>query len=246
MKKLIAITMLFLFLFSSVSFGQRRVRDRSVMNEGFYINMGVAVRPDFSDFFDSTNSYYQTRFLNQDEKLDRFGSGFNFGIGYLVRLYPNFALDVGFSIYRLKSAGRITNRNLPPVQFPYVDHDLEYQVGIFSATIPVLLDFDPRQPAVPYFGIGISIFSMRLDDFRDDGVNIPDILRETNTSVGGHFEAGLFIKIKKKIWIDIKGRWHSGSAKLRAAEPAPPADYGSFKVKQDVTQFTLGVVYYFR
>ncbi len=248
MKNLCKSTALIFLFFCSAVPGQDRTENDGILTEGFYVNIGTTNGPDFANFFDSTNSYYKSVFLNNDEELKRFGSGVDFGLGYITRLYPNFALDVGFSIYRLKSSGRITNRDLPPRQLDvdYVDHDLEYQVGLFSATIPVLLEFAPRQPAVPYFGIGITIFSMRLDDIRDDGFNPPVLLRETNTSVGGHFEAGMFVKIKKRFWIDFKGRWHSGNAELRAAEPYYLAEYGKFKVVQDITQYTLGVIYYFR
>lgn len=230
----------------TLSYSQERGGHRPVPSEGVYVNVGIANGPEFSDFFDYVNNYYQARFSNTTQKVDYFGKGADFGIGYIVRLYPNFALDVGFSIYRLKSAGRINNNDYPNSPELYIDHDLEYQVGLFSVTIPVLLDFDPRQPIVPYAGLGISIFSMRLDDIRADGYNPGEILRETNTSVGGHFETGLFVKTSKRIWIDFKARWHSGSANLRTLEPAPPEDPGSFKVKQSVAQFTLGAIYYFR
>lgn len=239
--KYVSLTMILLVFLSATSYGQRKSAYKRTHSEGFYLNMGVTNGPDFSEFFNYVNDFYQ---VSPDQELDRFDKGFNLGLGYLVRLYPNFALDVGFSIYRLKSAGRFNNNN-SAVPESFVDHDLEYQVGLFSASIPVLLDFDPRQPIVPYAGIGISIFSMRLDDVRNDGLDA-EILRETNTSVGGHFETGMFFKFNKRIWIDFKARWHSGSAHLRALEPPPPAALGSFKIEQDISQFTLGAVYFFR
>lgn len=238
-------TLVFAAVLSAVmavnSFGQRNRDYQRTHSEGFYINMGVANGPEFSEFFNYVNVHYQ---VGDDQQLDGFDNGFDIGLGYLVRLYPNFALDVGFSIYRLKSSGRFDNNN-PDVSVPYVDHDLDYQVGLFSASVPVLLDFDRRQPIVPYVGIGISIFSMRLDDIRFDG-SLYSSKRETNTSVGGHFETGMFFKLNKKLWIDFKARWHSGSAHLRTAEPRPPDIFGRFKVEQDLSQFTLGAVYFFR
>jgi len=240
MKSLVFATVLIAAL-AADSFGQRNRDYQRTHSEGFYINVGVANGPEFTEFFNFVNEYYQ---VSEEQKLDRFDNGFDIGLGYLVRLYPNFALDVGFSIYRLKSSGRFDNNN-PAVAALYVDHDLDYQVGLFSASIPVLLDFDRRQPIVPYVGIGISIFSMRLDDIRDDGLNA-EILRDTNTSVGGHFETGLFAKINRKIWIDFKARWHSGSSRLRVLEPPPPAALGKFKIEQDLSQFTLGAIYFFR
>ena len=243
--RIIRLALIFVAMLAAVSSAQRDYDYQRVHSEGFYVNFGMTNGPDFADFFNQTNEFYRTRFQNTTEELDRFDRGFNIGLGYIVRLYPNFALDVGFSIYRLESSGIINNQN-PAFPEPFVRHELEYQVGMFSATIPVLLDFHPRQPAVPYAGIGISIFSMRLDDFRNDGINPPEILRETNTSVGGPFETGLFIKISKRIWIDFKARWHSGSANLRALEPPPPADIARYKIKQDIAQITLGGIYYFR
>jgi len=240
MKSVVFVTVL-IALLAVDAFGQRRTAYQRTHSEGFYINMGVANGPEFSEFFSYVNDYYQ---VSDDQKLDRFDNGFDVGLGYLVRLYPNFALDVGFSIYRLKSSGRFPDGN-SAIPEAYVDHDLDYQVGIFSASVPVLLDFDRRQPIVPYVGIGISIFSMRLDDIRFDG-NLYSSKRETNTSVGGHFETGLFFKLNKKIWIDFKARWHSGSAHLRTAEPRPPDIFGRFKIEQDLSQFTLGAVYFFR
>ena len=156
MKYLAFVTALIAALTAN-SFGQRNRDYQRTHSEGFYINMGVANGPEFSEFFNYVNDYYQ---VSDDQKLGQFDNGFDVGLGYLVRLYPNFALDVGFSIYRLKSSGQFDNNN-PAISVPYVDHDLDYQVGLFSASVPVLLDFDRRQPIVPYVGIGISIFSMR-------------------------------------------------------------------------------------
>jgi len=239
--KSMVFTMVLIAALAVNAFGQRNRDYQRTHSEGFYINVGVADGPEFSDFFIYVNDNYQ---VSDGQELDRFDKGFDIGLGYLVRLYPNFALDVGFSIYRLKSSGRFDNNN-PGVSVPYVDHDLDYQVGLFSASVPVLLDFDRRQPIVPYVGIGISIFSMRLDDVRFDG-EFYSSKRETNASVGGHFETGLFFKFSKKIWVDFKARWHSGSAHLRTAEPRPPDIFGRFKIEQDISQFTLGAVYFFR
>jgi opacity protein-like surface antigen len=243
--KILSNTAVFIMAFAVISSAQRSEDYHRAHSEGFYLNLGVANGPDFADFFNYINDFYQTRFENTGEEIDRFGDGLNFGLGYMVRFHNNFALDVGFSIYRLKSSGRIDNRN-PAFPESYIIHDLDYQVGIFSASVPVLLDFDRRQPLVPYAGIGVSIYSMRLDSYREDGYSFPRLLRETNTSVGGHFETGLFVKISRKIWVDFKARWHSGSAKLRTAEPLPNETYGKFKIKHDMAQLTLGGVYYFR
>jgi hypothetical protein len=56
----------------------------------------------------------------------------------------------------------------------------------------------------------------------------------------------MFVKLNRKFWIDLKARWHSGSAHLRTAEPRPPDLFGRFKIDQDLSQITLGAVYFFR
>ncbi len=242
MKNVVILLTILLTARPASSLDREKTLESYVPTEGFYVHFGASNGPDYAEFFDYVNNHYGDMYLNTDEKIDRFKSGFTGGFGYLLRLYPNFMLDVGLSIYNLKSKGEIINRN-PGVPDLGIAHDLEYQVGIFSATIPVLLDFAPQQPVVPYAGIGISIFSMRLDDYRDDG-RIQERYRETGTAVGGHFETGAFIKISKNIWLDFRGRWHSGSGNLRALEPI--GDLGKFKVNQDVSQFSAGIAYFFR
>lgn len=232
----------FLFLVSSAAGQQETAGDR-VFTEGFYGNIGVVNGPAFTDFFDYINDTYSQRFNNTVDKIDHFGSAAIVGAGYLYRFYPNFALDIGFSIYRLKSSCKIINNNYPVEGPPHLQHELEYQVGIFSATIPVLLDFSVKQPAVPYVGIGISIFAMRLDDFVDDGI-IQDAYRDTGSSMGGHFEAGTLVRLTGKIWINIKGRWYKGSGHLRAFEPLDRLS--KFRIEHDISQLSAGVIYYFR
>ncbi len=232
----------FFFLVSSAA-GQRETAGDRVFTEGFYGNIGVVNGPDFADFFDYINDRYGQRFNNTVDKIDHFGSAAIVGAGYLYRFYPNFALDVGFSIYRLKSSGRIINNNYPAESPPYLQHELEYQVGIFSATIPVLLDFSSKQPVVPYVGIGISVFAMRLDDYVHNGI-IQDAYRDTGSSIGGHFEAGTLVRVTPKIWINLKGRWYKGSGHLRAFDL--PRFLGKFKIEHDISQLTAGVIYYFR
>lgn len=230
----------FFFLVSSTA-GQQDTAGGRVFTEGFYGNIGAVNGPAFADFFDYINDTYGQRF-NTVDKIDHFGSAAIVGAGYLYRFYPNFALDVGFSIYRLKSSGKIINNNYPVEGPPHLQHELDYQVGIFSATIPVLLDFSIKQPVVPYVGIGISVFAMRLDDFVNDGIQ--DAYRDTGTSVGGHFEAGTLVRVTRKIWINLKGRWYKGSGHLRAFEP--PRALSKFKIEHDISQLSAGVIYYFR
>lgn len=240
MKRIVAFSVFF-FLAASAA-AQHRPAEGRILTEGFYGSIGMVNGPDFADFFDYINDTYSVRFINTVDKIDKFGNAVSVSAGYLYRFYPNFALDVGFSIYQLKSSGEIVNYNPAETQ-PYLQHELEYQVGIFSATIPVLLDFSVRQPVIPYVGIGISIFAMRLDDFVSDGI-IQAGYRDTGSSVGGHFEAGTFVRLTGKIWINLKGRWHKGSGYLRAFEPLDRLS--RFKIEHDISQLSAGVVYYFR
>lgn len=241
MKRVILFSILFLFVASAAS--QEESTRKRVFTEGIYGNIGVVNGPAFADFFDFINDTYSVQFNNTVDKIDEFGSAVAVSGGYLYRFYPNFALDVGFSTYQLKSSGKIINNNYPVQGPPYLQHELEYQVGIFSATIPVLLDFSVRQPAIPYVGIGISFFAMRLDDFVNDGIRL-DAYRDTGTSVSGHFEAGTLIRLTPKIWIDLKGRWYTGSGYLRAFDP--PYRLKRFKIEHDISHLSAGVVYYFR
>ena len=231
-----------LLMFSSIS-AQDDDNSKSVRTEGFYFNAGLVNGPSFAEFFDYVNDTYGA---NSETKMDDFGNTASFGGGYFLRLYPNFALDVGFSVYRHRANQLIESND--PNNFVSLRHDIEYQVGVFTVSVPVLLEFDPRQPIVPYAGIGISIYAMRLDDYRIDYASpLGDLFqRDTNTSVGGQFEVGVLAKITGKFWIDGKAAWQSGSGRLKTLEPDPPFVMDKYKVDQNVSQFTLGVLYFFR
>lgn len=222
---------------------ERRERGERTLTEGFYVNLGAADGPTFASFIDYVNSYYGQRYFNTTDRLDKFGTSAAVSLGYLLRFYPSFALDVGFTIYSLKTKGQILNNNPAYPNEIGVRHDLEYQAGVFSATIPVLFDFSRHQPLVPYVGLGISIFAMRLDDIRDDGYFVI-AARDTGTGVGGQFEVGSYIKLSRKFWVDLKGRWFKGSGNIRAQEPA--GLYDSYKMDQDITMLSGGLVYFFR
>jgi len=84
---------------------------------------------------------------------------------------------------------------------------------------------------------------MRLDDIKDNGFGSIGS-RDTGTSVGGHFETGLYFKLTRKFWVDLKGKWYKGSGSLRAQEPDDLFD--KFKIDQDITQISAGGVYFFR
>lgn len=232
------------FLAASISNGQDRQgrhRDRG-LDEGIYLKVGAATGPDFRDFFDYINETYSEEFSNPTDRLDEFGAAAVLCAGYLYRFHSYFALDVGFSIYRQRSQGEIRNLNPDSSQWS-LQHDVEYQVGLFSVTVPVLFEFSRRQPLVPYVGVGLSIFAMRLDDFRYEGP-YQDIYRDTGTAAGGHFETGIYIKPFRSVWFDLRGRWHMGSGHLRAVEPR--GYLSSFEINQNFSILSAGVVYFFR
>jgi len=216
---------------------ERRERHRS---DGFYISLGTAVGPTFNDFFDYINDRYQP-----SKPVGEFGSNIDFSVGYISRFHRNFALDAGFSLYGLKRKGEFINQNsaLPESS---ISHELEYQAAIFTGTLPIYLEFSSAQPVVPYVGMGVSIFSMRLDDFRDatypgQGI-LSEATRDTRTAVGAHFEAGLAVKLNRRFWIDLRGRWHTGQGHLATLEN----EFRDFSIRQYVSQYTLGVDYFFR
>jgi len=237
--KSISVFLVIFFLIQATHAQESRVKER-YRSDGFYVAIGGTVGPDFEEFFDYLNYRYQP-----PEKVDDFGGNVSFSLGYLSRFHRNFAFDFGFSIYGLKRAAEVLDPNsaIPEAR---VRHELEYQSAIFSGTVPILLEFSSIQPLVPYVGVGISIFSARLDDYRD--VILPgqgtfgDASRDTRTSVGGHFEAGLAVKLNRRVWIDLRGRWHGGQGHLATLED----NFRDFKVEQSISQYTVGMDYFFR
>lgn len=215
--------------------GERRAR-----SDGFYLLLGGTNGPSFTDFFSYINNQYQPA-----KRMKNFGSNVSFNIGYISRFHRNFAIDVGFSIYGLKSTGNFPDTG-SVIPESTLRHELDYQAAIFTGTLPIYLEFGPNQRIIPYVGIGISIYSMRLDDYVDiySGNNLvfSDALRDTRTAVGGHFEAGIDYKINRRLWIDLRGRWHNGTGHLATLEK----DLTDFSIKQNIAQYGIGINYYFR
>ena len=236
---------LILCLASSV-FAQGTDGERHYRSDGFYIMLGAAYGPHFSDFFNYIDSRYQ---IQPNQQLKEFDKNFAFQLGYISRFHKNFGVDIGISVYGLRSKGTFTNHNnlYEPGR---LTHDLQYQVGLFTVTFPVIFEFTPKQKIIPYVGIGLSIFAARLDDYLDvlpdTGASSSFANRDSRTSVGGHFEAGVGYKITRTIWLDLRGRWHSGSGHLAAIEPNSTGDLTDFAINQSVAQYMLGVDYYFR
>ncbi len=235
MKKYVML--LVCLLIATSAYAQRKDREDFIRNNGLYVLIGGAIGPSFSEFSSYMHDFYYSQIPTATGNMGKFGSNVSFSVGYISRFHRNFALDAGFSIYGLKAVGTIRDGANSTT---FVRHSLDYQAGIFTATLPVILDFAPRQPVVPYVGIGLSIFSMRLDDMRDDGT-ITEYYRDSRTAVGAHFEAGANVRITRQFWITGRGRWHTGSGRLTTLE-AP----NDFNIKQNVTQLEAGVVYYFR
>ena len=65
-------------------------------------------------------------------------------------------------------------------------------------------------------------------------------------AVGGHLLAGVDIRIASKFWIDVRGRWHDGTGKVTTLESDINRADREFKMQQDVAQYSVGVIYYFR
>jgi len=227
MKKLIIFT---LVLSAAVpALAQRRMNSGQYHSEGFYLLLGGTFGPSFSDFFNYISNTYPT------SKLKDFGGNASFSLGYISRFHRNFAVDAGFTIYNMKSRGVFADTGV--FSSHLIDREFDYQAAIFTGTIPIYFEFNPGQPVVPYIGIGISIFSMRLDDYYNS-----DAYRDSRVAVGGHFEAGLALKLTPRIWVDARGRWHGGSGHLATFEK----NFGDFTIRQSVAQYGLGIDYFFR
>jgi hypothetical protein len=240
MKRLV----IFLLVITSTAWGQHKGRralaSQGYFTSGFYVQLGYTEGPTFANFFE-----YLERKFQVSEDIGEYGGNVSVNIGYLSRFSRNFALDVGFSIYGLNKTVDFANNDGSQPE-ARVRHELNYQSAIFSGTVPIILEFDPRQPVIPYVGMGLSIFSLRLDNFRDaffaDQSRFSEALRDTRTAVGGHFEAGLGLKITRRLWLDLRGRWHTGSSHLTTLEEFP----ADFDIKQTISQYSFGFDYFFR
>jgi opacity protein-like surface antigen len=233
MKK--AMIILLIVLLASPALAQRVRRGAGAYHsEGFYLLLGGTVGPTFSDFFDHLSRTYPS------SKLKNFGGNASFSIGYISRFHRNFAIDAGFSIYSLKSRGAFSDTGA--YSAVRIDREFDYQAAIFTGTLPIYFEFSPGQTIVPYVGVGISIFSMRLDDYWSDVVSGSLAFRDSRVAVGGHFEAGVGFKLTSKILLDARARWHSGNGRLATFENGG----NDFSIKQNVAQYGLGVDYFFR
>jgi opacity protein-like surface antigen len=238
MKRIALLSLLICAAASAQNRGERSLADAGYLANGFYVQAGYARGPSFSSFFDYINTtYHLTR------GIDNFGGNASFSLGYISRFHRNFALDVGFSIYGMNKEFEVVD-TVSALPESRIRQELNYQSAIFAGSLPVILEFSSKQPVVPYIGIGISIFSLRLDHYR--GV---DALRDTRTAVGGHFGGGVAVKITKKLWLDLRGRWHAGTSHLLTLEHnsgTAALDFREFEIKQNVAQFSLGFDYFFR
>ena len=110
-------------LICSSVYAQNTDESATVRTEGFYFNGGVVDGPNFSEFFDYINDTYGRY---STDRIDDFGKSVGFGGGYFLRLYPNFALDIGITVYRVESKAIIQSTE----SSQYLRHDTEYQVGL--------------------------------------------------------------------------------------------------------------------
>jgi opacity protein-like surface antigen len=229
MKKVMAI--LLAVAMAVPSLAQRRHAGRQYGSEGVYLFVGGTFGPSFSDFVDYVNSVdYPVK------RLENFGGNASLAMGYISRFHRNFGIDVGVSFYGLNSKGVFSDPNgtIPEAQ---LNRRLEYKAAIFTGTLPIYFEFGPPQPVVPYVGVGISIFSMTLDDYFGNYA-----WRDTRTAVGAHFQAGLGVKLTSRFWIDLRGRWHAGSGHLSTLED----NFRDFAINQNIAQYALGFDVFFR
>jgi opacity protein-like surface antigen len=229
MKKIMIILMIAMIATPALAQHRRNDNGGRYYSDGCYFLLGGTVGPTFSNFFNHLNNTYPT------SKMKNFGSNVSFSIGYISRFHRNFAIDAGFTIYSLKSKGVFSDTG--GFSSVRINREIDYQTAIFTGTLPIYFEFSPTQPVVPYVGVGLSIYSMRLDDYFNS-----DALRDSRTAVGGHFEAGLGIKLTPTIWLDLRGRWHGGSGHFQTFEN----NFKDFTIKQNVSQYSLGVDYFFR
>ncbi len=210
---------------------QRRRDIGNARSDAVYLQVGGSFGPTFSDFTGYVNSRYQPV-----KSLKNFGGNASLAFGYTSRFYRNFGFDAGVSFYGLNSSAIFTDPNsvIPEAR---LSRRLEYKVALFTGTLPFYFDFSPGQKFVPYLGVGLSIFSMTLDDYFQGFIS-----HDTRTAVGGHFQAGVGYKITSKLWLDLRGRWHGGNGHLATLED----NFRDFNIKQSVSQYSLGVDYFFR
>ena len=228
MKRLTIILLVIMITVPAVA--QRR-ESGHMGSSGVYLQVGGSLGPTFSDFTGYVNSHYQPV-----KSLKDFGGNASLAFGYISRFYRNFGIDAGVSFYGLNSSGIFTDPNsaIPEAR---LSRRIEYKVALFTGTLPVYFEFSPAQKFVPYLGVGLSIFSMTLDDYFEGFIS-----HDTRTAVGGHFQAGVGYKLAPKLWLDLRGRWHSGNGHLSTLED----NFHDFSIKQNVSQYSLGVDYFFR
>ncbi len=229
---MIRIMIILLVTMLSIPAEAQQGRDRgNTRSDAVYLQVGGSFGPKFSDFTGYVNSHYQPV-----KSLKNFGGNASLAFGYISRFHRNFGIDAGVSFYGLNSSGIFTDPNsaIPEAR---LSRRIEYKAALFTGTLPVYFEFSPAQKIVPYLGVGLSIFSMTLDDYFEGFIS-----HDTRTAVGGHFQAGLGYKITPKLWMDLRGRWHGGNGHLATLED----NFRDFKVNQSVSQYSLGVDYFFR
>jgi opacity protein-like surface antigen len=207
---------------------------------GYYLLIGGTSRPSFSSFFDYVNNVYQPL-----QKHKGFGGNISLSLGYISRFQRHFALDLGFTLYDLRTVAKFQNQN-NTITESTIREELHYQAAVITGTIPYYFEYSQGQTIIPYAGIGFSVFSMRLDHYRDsysDGTTLfSDNMQDTRMAVGGHLEAGFNIKLSRQIMLDFRGRWHSGLGHLSTLEDG----FKDFSIKQDVSQISVGINYFLR
>ncbi|MCD6162007.1 MAG: hypothetical protein J7K40_06305 [candidate division Zixibacteria bacterium] len=215
-------------------FGGRYSQPEYFYKNSFFILLGYSSGPHFEKFVNWANEYYYDT-INSTDSIGDFKGSFDFSAGLRIRFSHHFAGEFDFLTYTLKTKQAFVGTG----QFSdtVVNHNLDLNVAIFSASILVLLDFQNKQPIIPFAGTGISVFPMRLDHSIDYSI------RHVQTALAANFTAGIDIRISQELSGSIRGDWTFGTTNM----PVSPI-YGepeSFKMDLSTTQIQAGIMYGF-
>jgi len=208
-------------------------RPESYSRRSFYVLAGWTGGPHFTKFVEWANTYYETTFLT-DDRIDDFGGGLSFCAGLSHRFARHLALDFDFALHSVSTSKLYINHN-PAIPISDQAQELDMNVAEFSASLPVIFQFSPNQPLVPFLAIGISAFSIRLDHAIDYNI------RHTKVALAAGFSAGTQIRLDNRLSLNARGRWTAGKTTMPVS-----AIYGQpdrFQLNLATSQFLIGILY---
>ena len=159
-----------------------------------------------------------------------------------IRFSRHFAGEFDFLTYTLKTKQTFIGTG----QFSdtAVTHSLDLNVTIFSASILILLDFQDKQPIIPFVGTGISVFPMRLNH------SIAYTVSHTKTALAANFTTGLEIRITPKLSGSLRGDWTFGTTDMPVSQLEDPQTLqlspASFEMDLSTMQIQAGLMYGFQ